>query len=64
MPKRDIKKAERRHKKRQLQERARKRTTSTHISPGFPAEQIGAPAAGASWIGQKIAAFLRPRKRW
>lgn len=33
------------------------------ITPDFPAERDGVPAAGASWIGQKMASFLRIRSR-
>jgi hypothetical protein len=35
--------------------------SSSLLTPDFPAERVGAPAAGASWIGKKIAAFLRIR---
>jgi hypothetical protein len=64
MSKHNIKKAERQRKKHQLREQARNRTISSYISPGFPAERIGVPAAGARWIGQMIAPLFRPRKRW
>ena len=42
------------------------RTTATslnYIRPGFPAEQLGIPAAFWHWLGELIASFLRPHRR-
>lgn len=36
-------------------------TQNSSISPNFPAERIGAPAAGASWLGRKVASLLKIR---
>jgi len=57
------KKAERRQKKKQRWKQNQSRMNAQPIPPGFPAEQIGVPAAGANWLGQKVAALFKPRRR-
>ncbi len=63
MPTHNSKKAERRQKKKQRRKQNQRQVNVQPIPPRFPTEQIGAPAAGASWLGQKVAALFKSRRR-
>ncbi|HLG61245.1 MAG TPA: hypothetical protein VKY19_04880 [Ktedonosporobacter sp.] len=56
----------RQNKKNKRKTLHRKNQKNMHYSSSllstFPAESIGAPAAGTNWLGQKLASFLRIRK--
>ncbi|GLV60875.1 hypothetical protein KDH_76940 [Dictyobacter sp. S3.2.2.5] len=50
--------------RRKSQQRKKHQPAQQHptlIAPDIPAERIGVPAGAASWLGQKIASWLKIR---
>ena len=53
----------REHQRKVLRQRKQKNIHHpSPLLPDFPAERVGAPAAGYNWLGQKVASFLGLRK--